>query len=355
MSGAVRYYWSECRPPSGRGRIGRFRSRTGCSPTEPVVMSNYPISRRTFLTSATLPLAGGLTAATGGRRRAGREPVAFVRLRCGRRVAYAEYGDPLGTKSIIYNHGLPCCRLEAETYLDALAGFPGVRLIALDRPGVGWSDDDPGRDFLSWPADVAAVADALGIDRFAVMGTSGGTPYSLAVARAFPGRVTAVAIPSAGAPVEVVEAGGGAAVPAWRLAARHPRLAAAALTANARRAGRGRDPVPASYLAPADHSVLGLPGGREFVARIVAEAVAVETAGSVRDMALTLTRWGHWLKDVTTRVSLFHGCADRMAPPACSRYLVAALPNAEARFYPGEGHLSTPRNRAADVLAAAVR
>lgn len=312
------------------------------------------IDRRTLLSASfALPFAVGQSSGSG--RRESCEPVRFVRLTCGRRLAYAEYGDPRGTTTLIYNHGLPSCRLEAETYLDALRGFPGVRLIAIDRPGIGRSDDNEALNFLTWPADVAAIADALGIDRFGLVGTSGGTAYTLAIARALPTRVTAVSLVEPLAPFPVLEAAGGASVDAARLAVRRPRLVGIGLNTKARRTGRGHDPLPDSYLAPADHAVLDSPGGREFVARVVDEALVNGAAGTVRDIARMLTPWGHWLKDVTPRVTLIHGCADRMAPPACSRYLAEQLPNVEARFIPGEGHLSTPRNHAAAVLAAALR
>src|SRR5262245_36926099 len=100
---------------------------------------------------------------------------ATVTLSDGRVLSYAEHGDPEGTP-IIYNHPLPGARnfnLE-ERSLRAVAG----RSFTLERPGIGLSTRAPGRTLADWPADVAEFADALGIERFAVVGVSGGGPYA---------------------------------------------------------------------------------------------------------------------------------------------------------------------------------
>src|SRR5215469_2306795 len=88
----------------------------------------------------------------------------------GRRLGYAQYGRPDG-EPIMYFHGHPGSRLEASLAHDAAAAS-GFRVIALDRPGYGLSDFQPRRVVTDWPADVAAAADALGIDTFSVAGGS---------------------------------------------------------------------------------------------------------------------------------------------------------------------------------------
>src|SRR5262245_61717752 len=113
----------------------------------------------------------------------------FVRLPDGRLLAYADFGDPAASRVIIYHHGLPSCRLEIAVYHDTLLARPGVRMLAIDRPGIGRSTPYRYACILNWPADIAAFADALGLGRFAVAGTSAGTPYCLAAARAMPQRI----------------------------------------------------------------------------------------------------------------------------------------------------------------------
>lgn len=121
-----------------------------------------------------------------------------LRLRDGRLLGYAEYGDP-GGPALFYFHGFPGSRLEARLG-DAVAARNGVRLIALDRPGFGLSHFKPGRTISEWPDDVVELADALGIDRFAVMGVSGGGPYVAACALKIPHRLIGAAMVSSTAP-----------------------------------------------------------------------------------------------------------------------------------------------------------
>jgi pimeloyl-ACP methyl ester carboxylesterase len=103
-----------------------------------------------------------------------------IRLRDGRRLGYAEWGDP-GGRPLLYFHGWPGSRVEGRLG-DEAAKAKGVGMIALDRPGMGLSDYQPRRTLVDWPDDVIQVAAALGLDRFAVLGISGGGPYAAACA-----------------------------------------------------------------------------------------------------------------------------------------------------------------------------
>ena len=126
-----------------------------------------------------------------------------IRLPDGRRLGYAEYGDPAG-KPVLHFHGTPDSRLEGTlpSVAEAAARL-GVRLILPDRPGIGLSDFKPGRAILDWPADVLALADALNLPRFALMGLSGGGPYAAACAYKIPQRLTRVGIISGVAPPDM--------------------------------------------------------------------------------------------------------------------------------------------------------
>ncbi len=127
-----------------------------------------------------------------------------LRLRDGRFLGYAEVGDPDG-RPVLYFHGFPGSRLEARLTHAAAAGG-GVRVIALDRPGMGLSTHKPGRGFLDWPDDVAEAADLLGIERFAVAGLSGGGPYTAVCALKLSQRLTGAAIISGVGPFDAPEA-----------------------------------------------------------------------------------------------------------------------------------------------------
>ena len=123
-----------------------------------------------------------------------------LELSDGRRLVYAEYGEFDGTP-LLFFHGTPGSRRVAR-WADAAARRRGVRLIAPDRPGFGLSDPQPGRTLGDWPADVAELADALGLGRFAVAGVSGGGPYVAACAWRMPDRLTGAGIISGMGPLD---------------------------------------------------------------------------------------------------------------------------------------------------------
>jgi pimeloyl-ACP methyl ester carboxylesterase len=119
----------------------------------------------------------------------------------GRVLSYAEFGDPTGYP-LIFFHGFPSCRLEAW-FLDPIVQRKGIRLIAPDRPGFGRSTFQPNRHFFHYPSDIQALADHLEVDKFAILGGSGGGPYALACAKDTPGRLSAVGLFASAGPWEI--------------------------------------------------------------------------------------------------------------------------------------------------------
>jgi pimeloyl-ACP methyl ester carboxylesterase len=117
-----------------------------------------------------------------------------VGLRDGRSLGVEEYGAP-GGMPVFYFHGTPESRLDLALLGGEFAAA-GIRLIASDQPGFGLSSPQRKRTLLAWPDDVAQLADALEIDRFAVLGYSCGGKYAAACARALPERVLAAGIVS---------------------------------------------------------------------------------------------------------------------------------------------------------------
>lgn len=122
------------------------------------------------------------------------------RLRDGRRLAYVEWGDLVGTP-IFEFHGLPSPR-QAETTSDVFLRDHEIHRITVDRPGVGFSDPLSQRKLVDWPDDVVQLAHRWGLKRFAVLGVSGGARHALACAWALPDRVTAVALVSGLGPMD---------------------------------------------------------------------------------------------------------------------------------------------------------
>lgn len=115
-----------------------------------------------------------------------------IRLAYERTLACLELGDP-GGAPVIHFHGFPGSRLEARLAEDAAEEL-GLRLLAPDRPGLGESSFQPGRTLAAWCGDVAQLADQFDVERFAVVGVSGGGPYALACAARILGRIGGVAL-----------------------------------------------------------------------------------------------------------------------------------------------------------------
>jgi len=126
-----------------------------------------------------------------------------VRLRDGRTLSYAEWGDPSGVPVLLF-HGSPASRLFCPD--PAATAAAGVRLVTIDRPGYGRSDHQPGRTILDWPTDVEQLAESLGLSRLPVVAHSSGGPYALACAVRLPDRVTRIALVSCVVPIDEVPA-----------------------------------------------------------------------------------------------------------------------------------------------------
>ena len=124
-----------------------------------------------------------------------------LKLRDGRWLGYLDFGDPDGAP-VILCHGTPGSRLDF-LYDEEMLKDLHIRAIVPDRPGYGLSDFQRHRRLLDWPADVEQLADHLGLERFAVLGVSGGGPHAAACAYAIPHRLTRVGLVSSAAPLEL--------------------------------------------------------------------------------------------------------------------------------------------------------
>ncbi len=280
---------------------------------------------------------------------------ARIRLRNGRALAFMELGDPAG-RPVFYCHGLPGSRLEAGL-AETAARRTAVRLIAIDRPGFGASDFQPGRRILDWAEDVAELAQWLGIERYAVLGVSGGGPYALACAYRLPERLTAVGVVAGLAPLDTAGASRGMRLPARLMlaAARTvPALLRTVLSVAAAPALQ-RDPQRVMKgivigSQPADRAVLRQPATEAVLSQSMRESVREGAAGAWWDLVLAGRPWGFAPRDVAMEVQLWHGEEDRTVPVSMGRWLAASLPRCRARFVPGEAHFSLPVLHMEDIL-----
>lgn len=282
-----------------------------------------------------------------------------IRLRDGRRLGYAEYGDPAG-EPVFFFHGWPSSRLAAQP-IEELAVAHGARLIATDRPGIGLSDFKPGRTIPEWPDDVVQVADHLGIARFAVVGASGGGPYAAVCAVRIPERLTTAAIIAGVAPIEmpgVEQMLGGRNPLLFRLAQRAPSVIRLPLALRVWRARR--DPVRflLEWTAPMPESdkrtLLGPEGiGRQLIEDYL-EAFRGGTRGVAWEGGLYIRPWGFWLEDIRMEVHLWHGEKDVHIPPVMGRYQASLIPRCRATFYPDESHFSLIFSRMNEIVATVI-
>lgn len=276
-----------------------------------------------------------------------------IRLRDGRRLGFAEWGDP-GGRPLLYFHGWPGSRAEGRLG-DEAARATGVRLIALDRPGMGLSDYQPRRTLGDWPDDVAQVAAALGLDRFAVLGISGGGPYAAACACKLSERLTGAGIVSGLAPIDIPGALAGMGRQnevIFRLVGRLAVLRRAVMGATGVSVRRHPDRVLDRGVAAAvDKKYLDRPDVRAILVEGLSEAFRSGSRGPAWEMGLYARPWGFRLEDIRAPVHLWHGEQDANAPVTMARYLATAIPECQATFYPGEGHLHFV-DRLPEILAA---
>jgi pimeloyl-ACP methyl ester carboxylesterase len=277
---------------------------------------------------------------------------AALRLRDGRILSYSEAGAPYGAP-VFHFHGTPGSRLEcwggAESYRAA-----GARLVTADRPGIGRSSAQPGRALLDWPRDVAELADALGLRRFAAMGHSLGAAYAIACAYALPERVAAAAIvggvPRLDQPGAVEKMG---TARYWRAAGERPasmRAAYAGLAQALRFA-----PALGHWLffrrasAPDRKAVKARKLRRRFRATVV-EAARPGARGLVDDMRVVLKPWGFALADIPTEVLIWHGRDDDHVPAAVAEEHARTIARSELTMVENEGHFSLPERHAERIV-----
>ena len=265
-------------------------------------------------------------------------------------VGYREVGVRDG-RPLVWCHGGLSSSAEV-VFLDDAARAAGVRVTALDRPGIGRSSLWEMGAVARWPGVVAACADHLGIGRFAVAGWSAGGPYALACATTLAGRLDAVTLVASMCPVTEPERRKELGLRTDRvllpLSIGHPAAAKAVL-----------EPyrwLPASLLWRATVSAAGeaerralTPAVRAPVTAMLRQAVAHGVAGVVADYARVGSAWGFEPEDVELPVTLLQGSSDSMVPPAHAEVLRSSLRASALKVLPGAGHF-LPVTHAAQIV-----
>ena len=279
----------------------------------------------------------------------------LVRLRDGRALAFAIYGDSHGIP-VLFFHGLPSCRLmhpDAE-----LSRALGVRLLVVDRPGFGRSDPKPDRSLLDWADDVADFADALKLQPFAIVGASGGGPFVAACAYRLADRIPRAAILGGSGPIDAPGALAGIALErrlGYWLARYAPALFGVAIR---RRGDPWRDPEKffanfTRHNPPSDQALLARPDVRAMFLASYSESTRQGLAAFTWEVQLVAQPWGFRLEDIQVPITLWHGEDDNSTPVGMARAMAQAIPNSSLRILPAVGHLlflSHWRDIVADLL-----
>jgi pimeloyl-ACP methyl ester carboxylesterase len=264
-----------------------------------------------------------------------------LRLEQGRRLAFCQYG-PRDGRPVFFFHGWPGSRLDFAPNAGA-ADEAGARVIAIDRPGIGRSEPRPGRTVLDWPADVLAVADALGIERFAVLGFSFGGPYARACGHFLPTRVTRVGLISCLAPVDDPAAKRGMPPPTrYGLAAARlsPWLARPMVWFTARQARLGKLVGQlANSMPEPDRKILSRQHVAHALGTSLAECFRQGIGPATWDGVAVARGEGFRLEDIQSETLIWHGDLDRNDPVAMACHQERRLPRVRARYYTDEGHL----------------
>lgn len=273
----------------------------------------------------------------------------LIRTKDGRNLAVELFGNPRG-RPVFLLHGTPGSRLGPAPRSSVLYRL-GVRLIAYDRPGYGDSDRLPRRPVAHVVDDVAAIADALGIERFAVVGRSGGAPHALACAALLPERTARTASLVGLAPrdaqgLDWFEGMTESNVREYvNAAAGHSQLTAAL---EFRSAAIRADPAGMvadmhSTLSASDRGIVADSGIRAMLTRNFAEGLRSSADGWIDDVMSFSTDWGFRPEDIDVPVLLWHGEDDVFAPVSHTRWLGERIPGAELVVERGAAHFGALR------------
>jgi pimeloyl-ACP methyl ester carboxylesterase len=268
-----------------------------------------------------------------------------VRLPDGRTLGYIDWADT-GGMPVLHFHGVPSSCLEGQHLASQIEeNGLGVRLISIDRPGHGLSDFQRRRKLLDWPNDVVAVANALELEKFAVLGYSGGGPYALACAFKIPKRLTSVAVvagmPPPSAP-KFLDGLGATDRRLIRLARRAPWVARAALRVAGSLAARDPERSATEFekeLSEADRAVFADPRLRLIVNEMFLESIRNGTRGVVHEYKLLGRSWGFALDAIEVPVQFWQGEEDEVVSPAHAEYQAGEVRDSKLGLCKGVGHL----------------
>lgn len=263
-----------------------------------------------------------------------------------RRIGFAEFGAPHG-RAVFWLHGTPGARRQIPTEARVFAERENIRLIGIDRPGIGSSTPHQYESILDFADDMRTIADILGIDTMAVVGLSGGGPYTLACAAGMPDRVVAVGVLGGVAPASGPDAIGGGLMALGSRVAPLLEVAGTSISGLATALIWFVRPVASTVLdlyaiasPEADRHLLNRPEFKAMFLDDLLNGSRKQLAAPFSDVVLFARDWGFRLADVQAPVLWWHGDHDHIIPFSHGEHVVSRLPHATLHQLPGESHLA---------------
>ncbi len=263
-----------------------------------------------------------------------------------RQVSFAEFGAPQG-RAVFWLHGTPSARRQIPSEARVYAETHNIRLIGIDRPGIGSSTPHQYPNVAAFADDLRTIADTLGVDKMAVVGLSGGGPYALACAAGLPDRVVAAGVLGGVAPTQGPDAISGGAMnlglrvaPLLKFWGNPLRIGASLLVQAARPVASPALDIYALLSPEADRHLLTRPEFKAMFLDDLLNGSRKQLAAPFNDIVLFARDWGFRLEDVKVPVRWWHGDHDHIIPFAHGEHVVSRLPDAELFHLPEESHLA---------------
>jgi pimeloyl-ACP methyl ester carboxylesterase len=277
-----------------------------------------------------------------------------------RQIGFAEFGDPQG-RAVFWLHGTPGARRQIPMEARVYAEQRQIRLIGVDRPGIGSSTPYQYDTALAFADDMRTIADTLGIDKMEVIGLSGGGPYTLACAAAMPDRVVAAGVIGGVAPTMGSDAIAGGVMgsvglrvaPLLQAAGGPIGLAASVLIRLIRPLASPAADLYGRVSPEADRRLLARPEIKAMFLDDLLNGSRKQMAAPFADIVVFARDWGFRLDEVKVPVRWWHGDHDHIVPFEHGQHVVAKLPDVELYHLPGESHLAG-LGRAEEILATMV-
>ena len=274
------------------------------------------------------------------------QDVSIFTLKNGNQLSYVEYGNMNG-KTLFYFHGFPGSHMDVPLFKgDSIAAELNIRLIAVNRPGYYLSTPAVNYTLIQWAEDLEELADHLNLQKFSILGYSGGAPFALAYAYSYPDRLENVGIVCGMGPANAPKAKKGSAM----LIPKAPRLIMKGMSKmlvenpDKFKANMSKNaPFPDQHFYRKDENEVNL-------MKTIRKGLENGTEGAIQDAKIYKKKWGFELKNINREIILWHGVQDKNVPIETARYVVENLQECHYKFYNEEAHLSLFFNHTEEIF-----